>query len=237
MSNKKKNSLRTPQVEAEAAVLFGKHVSAEKRRLLLWVTLIASALPMLLGVRLWDQIPAMVPSGLIGSSGTDDSLPRAVVAFGMPGLMCLMDLIAHFMLQFNQRRMTVPPAASRLVGRWGFPIISVLFCSGMTLQAAGGDLTLPFVTPCILGMALVLLGAHMWDCPRDAKIALRFAAAVSNEDVWKATHRFAGWVWMLVGLTVIAGAMLTSTSNWATAVLIAAALIAPAGYARARSRG
>lgn len=234
MSNKKKKSSMTREMEQQAAQMLGKHASREKRRVLLAATLIACALPMILGWRMRHAIPDMVPTGLIGANGQDDSLPRWAVIWGLPGLMCVMDAIAHFMLRLNQKRMTVPPAATRLVGRWGFPIISVLFCSGMILQASGGDLTLPFITPCVLGLALMLLGSHMWDCPRDARIALRFSFTECSDKAWNEVHRLAAWVWLIAGLVVIAGVMMTSASTPATAVVILVALAIPFVYGKVR---
>ncbi|BAK99323.1 hypothetical protein OBV_21250 [Oscillibacter valericigenes Sjm18-20] len=235
MSNQKakKNKQTAAGREAEiaSARIFGKQVSKKKARALLIVTLIACALPMILGARRWSGIPEIVPSGLIGSNGQDDSIPRWVVAYGLPGFICLMDLIAHGQLMANQKRMTIPKPAVRLLGRWGFPVISVLFCSGMILQSSGGDLTLPFITPCVLGLLLMMLGGHMWDCPRDARIALRFSSTEHSDESWKAVHLFASRVWMTAGLLVIAGVMMTSTSTVFTAVLIVAALLAPMAYA------
>lgn len=222
------------EAEIAGAKFLGKQVSKEKARALLIVTLIACALPMLLGARLWSEIPEIVPSGFIGSNGKDDSIPRWVVAFGLPGFMCLMNLIAHGQLMANQKRMTIPKPYVRLMGRWGFPLISVLFCSGMILQSSGGDLTLPFVTPCVLGLLLLFLGGHMWDCPRDARIALRFSSTEHSDAAWRAVHLFAARVWMAAGLLVIAGAMATSTSTALTAALVAAALLAPAAHAARR---
>ena len=197
MSNRKKKTEEERMIEAEGAKIFGKHVSKEKGRGLLVASLLACALPMVLGARMWDQIPEIVPSGLIGMDGKDDSIPRWMVAFGLPGLMCLLDLIAHIQLLINQKNMT-----------------------------------LPFVTPCVLGLALMMLGAHMWDCPKNAKLALRFGGVEENDSAWKALHRFAAWLWLAVGLLVIAGVMLTSSSTIATAVLIVLALVAPMVYVR-----
>ena len=72
----------------------------------------------------------------------------------------------------------------------------------------------------------------MWDCPKDAKLALRFGGVEENDASWKALHRFAAWLWLAVGLLVIAGVMLTSSSTIATAVLIVLALVAPMVYVR-----
>ena len=129
MSTQKKKKALDPasrQAEMEGARLFGKHVSKTKGRLLLAVTLVCCALPVGLGLRLWEEIPEIVEPGLIGMDGRDDSLPRAAVVFALPGLMCVLDLLAHYQLLVSQKRMTVPKAHVRLVGRWGFPIISVL---------------------------------------------------------------------------------------------------------------
>lgn len=234
MSNqrtKKKKSAQEREAEMEAARLFGKHVSKQKAKLLLVVTLIACALPVVLGVRLWNDIPEIVRTGLIGVDGEDDSMPRAAVVFLLPGLMCLLDLICHGQLYLSQSRMTLPARHIRLVGRWGFPVISVLFCTGMILQSAGQPaFSLAVLTPCVLGLLLLILGAHLWDCPRDAKIALRFSFTVNSEPAWKAVHRFTGWLWMAAGLLVIAAAMAVPNAMTVTAVLVLLAAAAPVVY-------
>lgn len=232
MSNKKnrKNPGMTREMEIESARMFGKHVAKEKAILLFVVTMIACAMPMQLGVRLWDKIPEIVETGLIGMDGKDDSLPRAAVVFLVPGLMCLLNLICHGQLWFNQKRMTLPNTPVRLVGRWGFPVISVFFCSGLMLESAGGGLTLTFLTPCVLGLVLLMLGGHMWDCPRDARIALRFSFTEGNEQAWREVHRFAGWLWSVGGLLVLEGTMLTEGTNMTAALLGLALLVVPVAY-------
>lgn len=238
MSSKAKKSKTEieRQMEMESARIFGKHVSKEKAVVLYAVTLAACAMPMLMGLRLWSRIPEVVPTGLIGFNGEDDSFPRWMVAFGLPAFMCLMNTIAHGQLWFNQKRMTLPSTPVRLLGRWGFPVLSVVFCSGMILEAVDTPLSLPFVTPCVMGLALLMLGAHMWDCPRDARVALRFSFTEQSPDAWKTVHRFAGWLWMAAGLVVLAGVMVTSGSTPLTAAVILLSLAAPLAYGQMRPR-
>ena len=85
MSNRKKKETLPRDLEIRGAELYGKHLSPEKQRALLIVTLVACALPVILGVRYWDQIPEIVETGLIGPGGKDDSLPRWAVGFALPG--------------------------------------------------------------------------------------------------------------------------------------------------------
>ena len=79
----------------EASRFLGKHVTPAKAVAVLLFSLLTAVSPMLLGLRLWTQIPSIVETGLIGPGGKDDSLPRAVLVFGIPGLMCVLNLICH----------------------------------------------------------------------------------------------------------------------------------------------
>lgn len=241
MSNKKNKKLpgMTREMEMESARMFGKHVTKEKAILLLVVTMLACAMPIQVGIQLWNQIPEIVETGLIGMDGKDDSLPRAAVVFLVPGLMCLLNLICHGQLWFNQKRMTLPNTPVRVLGRWGFPVISVLFCSGLMLESAGGGLTLPFLAPCVLGLVLLMLGGHMWDCPRDSKVALRFSFTEGNELAWREVHRFASWLWSIGGLLVLEATMLTDGTNMMVPLLGLALLVVPViyGYLRGSRLG
>lgn len=232
MSNKKnkKNPGMTREMEIESARMFGKHVEKEKALLLFVVTMLACALPMQLGLQLWDEIPKMVETGLIGMDGKDDSLPRVAAVFLLPWLMCLLNMICHGQLWFNQKRMMLPNTPVRLMGRWGFPVISTLFCNGFLLEAAGGGLTLPFITPCVLGLVLLMLGSHMWDCPRDAKIALRFSFTEHDERAWQEVHRFAGWLWSIGGLVVLEMNLLTMGTGMAASLTALVLLFVPVAY-------
>ena len=75
----------------------------------------------------------------------------------------------------------------------------------------------------------------MFDCPEDAKLALRFSFTVNNPPLWKEVHRFAGWLWMLAGLVVAAGAMVTSETTFFSALLALVVLVVPMIYGRGRA--
>ncbi len=194
-------------LEREAASLWGKHVSRRKGIALILAATLACALPMVLGIRLWDKIPEIVESGLIGFDGKDDALPRWVVCFGIPGLMCILNVITHGQLLYNQSRGTMPPKSSRLLGRWGFPFISVIFCSGLIIGKSGAEnaLPIPFLVPSVLGLAEMFLGSHMIDLPSTARLAMKFSGC--DDEALCAIHNFAGYFWLATGLILIAGAM------------------------------
>ncbi len=190
--------------EQEASRLFGRHVSTPKSLCVSLASLLCCLLPMLLGLRLWERIPALVQTGLIGPDGADDSMPRAVLVFGVPGLFAVLDLISNGQLWFHQKLEKLPPTPVRVTGRWGIAVLGTLLCPFWLLRAAGVPVTALFYLPCLLALLLMLLGSRFFDCPRGTKLAFRFRRIAYNEEAWRKTHRAAGVGWMLAGLLLLA---------------------------------
>ncbi len=205
----------TGEMEAQAARLFGKHVSKKKAWVLLVVTLIVCALPIIRGVRLWDSIAEIVTTGIIRIDGQDDSMPRPLLVFGIPGLLCALNLIVHIKLLLNQKQMTLPKLFPRLFGRWGFPVLSTVFANAFMIRAAGQPLKGLLMTAYLPGLTLLLLGSHMLDCPQHAPVAPRLSFIERDARIREATHRFSAYLWMAVGLGILTFATFTgSVSNY-----------------------
>ena len=217
-SFKNKSGLSREQ-EQEASRLFGKHVSPPKALVTLIFSMLACAAPMLLGLRLWDRIPAVVESGLVTAEGVDDSMPRAVLVFGVPGLMCLLNLICHAQLWIHQKTETLPPTPVRMTGRWGVPVVGALLCSFWMIRAAGATTDPAFYAPILFGLLLMLLGAHFYDCTRESKFAFHFRRIEHWETPWRKTHRTAGFCWMLAGLLTLVFYFGLGTLPWYSFVL------------------
>jgi len=209
----------TKSQEQEASRYFGKHVSPEKAFVLLVFSLLTCAMPMLLGLRLWEQIPAIVETGLIGPGGKDDSLSRAVLVFAVPGLMCVLNLICHVQLWLHQKAGRIPPSQIRVTGRWSIPVISVLLCSFWICRAAGATADLSFFLPCLFALLLILLGSHFFDCKRESRLAFHLKRIEHWETPWRKTHRLAGICWMLAGLQLLVFYFLQGTLPWYSFVL------------------
>lgn len=217
------------QINEEGLRFLGKHISREKALALLCATLLACAMPMVMGARYWADIPELLETGLTGVNGEDDSLPRWAVVFVIPGLMCLLNGIAHGQLMLHQARKRVPPKQIRVVGRWGVPIVGI-FLSSAVIRWAAGLTALPtaFLLSCALSLALLLLGGHLWDCPMDAALSLRLIRKEGwSEEAahWDRMHRFAGTVWLAAGLLVLLDTMLCDRVSALGATALLAALI------------
>lgn len=221
----------TRQQERAASQRFGQHVSPEKALAAMLATTLCCLLPMLLGLRLWEKIPEIVETGLVGPSGQDDSMPRAVLAFGVPGLGCVLNGIAHGQLWLHQRLEKIPPTPVRLLGRWTLAPITLLLSGYWTLGAAGEARNAAFFLPCLLGVLLLLLGGRFFDCPRDARIAFRFQRVRLSERRWQLVHRVAGLSWMLAGLVIPGLLFWLGTLPLWSAILVLLLLASPVAAA------
>lgn len=206
MRKKKQKLSLDPQQEADAAQMLGLHVSESKAWLLLACTALACLVPTALGLRLWNSIPELVETGLVNADGSDDSLPRWAAVYLVPGLFCLLNVINHLQLRRFQMRGKVPPRHTRLLGRWGFPLVGLLFCAWLLPAAAGRtELTGTLMLFWTVGWAVMLLGGSLWDCPPDSRLGLLLPVSLAGG----AARRTASVAALTAGLALLLGAALT----------------------------
>ena len=193
----------TREQEREASRRFGKHISGAKALVCLVFSVLCCLSPILLGLRLWEAIPPIVETGLITAEGMDDSMPRAVLVFGVPGVFALLDLVCHGQLWLHQKTLKIPPTAVRLLGRWTFAVLAALLCPFWMLRAAGETFgrVLPLTT--VPALALLLVGARFFDLPRGEKPAYALPCIRRKDGAWRKTHRLAGLCWMSAGLLLL----------------------------------
>ena len=199
-NNRKTGYGLTADRERNAARIFGKHVSDEKALILVLATSFACLSPVLLGLRLWNAIPALVETGLIRPDGNDDSVPRAVLVYAVPGLVFVLNLICHVQLWVHQKAQRMPPKPVLFLGRHGIPLLFIPLTALWMLHAAGEPLQAVFFLTLFASLLMMLIGASFYDCPPDAVIAIRLFRLHQKPSDWAKVHRLAGICWMAAGL-------------------------------------
>ena len=237
MGKKQTQTTEQRELERRSAAILGHHVSAEKGTALLAYTALACLAPAALGLRLWREIPLVVQTGLVGLNGQDDSLPRWALVVLLPGFFLLLDVINHVQLRRFQRMEKVPPRQTRLMGRWGFPLVALLLCAWAIPAGAGRpDVTLTLLPLGGAGLLVMIAGGHFLDCPRDARFSLGGLPGTDDPASWREVHRLAGFSFLTGGALLLYDAALAPAYP-----LVAALLLLSAGtpilYAVLRERG
>ena len=199
--NNRKNAYGlTKDRERSAARIFGKHVSKEKALILVFATSCACLAPVLLGLRLWNAIPEIVETGLIGPDGRDDSVPRAVLVYGVPGLVFVLNLICHGQLWLHQQAQRVPPKPVLLLGRFGIPLLFMPLTALWILHAAGEPFQTVFFLTVFASLFFMYIGSCFYECKTDDVVSIRLFRLQQKPSAWSAVHRLAGICWLAAGL-------------------------------------
>ena len=104
---------------------------------------------------------------------------------------------------------------------WICPLLSVMANSLTYAISLGKEINVLFVVSLIMGALFVLIGNYLPKCQQNRIVGIRLKWTLGNEANWNATHRFAGKVWVIGGLLLMASSLLpNSILPWAMITLL-----------------
>ena len=80
-------------------------------------------------------------------------------------------------------------------------------------------------TNLIIGILFVAIGNYLPKCKQNYTVGIRLPWALSSEENWNRTHRFASWIWIFGGVVFIFNAFLQL--EWILAIVIILGIINP----------
>ena len=194
--------------------------------------LLIIAIPFVLAALLWNRLPEELPSHWGMDGKVDGTMSKGVYPFLNFGLYLLLLLVPR--IDPKKRNYDVfsgPFYKLRLVLALFFTFIPTI----VFISAAGADLPL---NKLILGgvyMLFILMGNYMNNLPMNWFVGMRFPWTLSNEEVWRKTHRFGSRLFMLAGsIGILQLVFIDSDITFTGAIfLIALSILGPAIYSYA----
>ncbi len=111
--------------------------------------------------------------------------------------------------------------------------VSVIFgavIGVVALQAGmGASFNISTVVMVAVGLLLMVLGNFLGKVRKNFFIGIRTPWTLASDEVWAKTHRLGGWCFVIAGLFMALGAVISPGGTWFVYVVIVAALI-PVGY-------
>ena len=197
-----------------------------KRTLIL--TSIVILMPMLVGLALWNRLPERMPTHFNFSGEVDGYSSRLFAIVGLPLFILAMQLLCAFVLRADPKKQNISEKLVQLA-LWICPAVSLFVGVSMYLSALGYVLNINRFVSVFVGLLFVIMGNYLPKCRPNYTMGIRLPWTLADEENWNHTHRFAGYVWIVVGLAVLASAFLGGINNVLTVLLIAAAA-SPAVY-------
>ena len=186
--------------------------------------------PMIFGMIVWNKLPESMPIhwGVHGEADRWSSKPFAV--FVLPLLILAIHGVCIFASRKDFRNKKQSPKVMGLV-LWICPLLSVMANSLTYAGALGKEINVLFVVSLTMGALFVLIGNYLPKCQQNLIVGIRIIWTLKNEANWNATHRFAGKVWVIGGLLLMASSLLPySILPWAMIALLVVFIGLPVLY-------
>lgn len=186
------------------------------------ITSIVILLPIVIGLFLWNKLPERMVTHWNSNGEPDGWSSKGFAVFGLPLILFAAHWIAIFFTTHDPRNKNQNSKLFNIIILL-MPITSLEFCSATYAIALGRDVNISFLASIFLGIVFVLVGNYLPKCKQNYTIGIRIVWALENEENWNKTHRFAGKLWVIGGVVLLATAFISIESF--LYVLFVAALI------------
>lgn len=120
---------------------------------------------------------------------------------------------------------------------WIVPTITNYVSSVMMALILGADFNISFVIAPLLGLMFIVLGNYMPKARQNNTFGIKIKWTLTNEENWNATHRFAGKLWVVLGVLMLISAFLPEMAFIilfvaATMVAVIASIVYSYAYSR-----
>ena len=191
------------------------------------ITSVAILLPILVGIILWDKLPDQIPTHWNAQGEIDGWSSKTFAIFGLPLIMLAIQWLAVIVTCSDPKRNNHSEKILNFVF-WIVPVLCILLSALMYSVAMGKDIPLEAITPALLGLLFIVIGNYMPKCKQNYTIGIKIPWTLNSEENWNKTHRFAGWLWVIGGIFIIATSLFSLI--WISLPAIAILTLVPIIY-------
>ena len=202
-----------------------KMIKSYKRTLL--ATSLLALSPVLVGLLLWNRLPAQIPTHFSGANTPDDWSSKATAVFGMPLSLLGMQWFCFLITSADPKRQNISPKLIRVL-IWFLAILSPTVICSCYAVALGVNINIGMLVNLLVGIIFLILGNYLHKVKQNYTIGIRIPWALNSEENWNRTHRMASWLWILCGLVFILNSILQIP--FLIFIVICAAAIIPIIY-------
>ena len=190
-----------------------------------WSLLISSILillPCIVGLVFWNELPEQMATHWGISGKADGWSGRAFAVFFAPVFMLLMHWVCIMVTFWDNKNRNQNQKAMRLVC-WISPVMSFFINATIYATAFGKEFSTDMGMLALIGLLFVVIGNYLPKCKQNYTMGIKVKWALENEENWNATHRFAGKMWVIGGLLMLAGIFLPEP--FMTIIIVGAILV------------
>lgn len=183
------------------------------------ITSILTLLPVVFGLLKWNELPNPMPTHFGADGVADGWSDKSFAVFGLP----LILLGAHLLCLFASK--TDPKSknySEKLFGLivWLVPVLSILINGAMYAYALGSAIDITMLVMVLVAVLFIVIGNYLPKCKHNYTMGVKLPWTLADESNWNATHRVAGYVWMLGGIVLLFNAFFFNMYVFGVAVTL-----------------
>ena len=192
-------------------------------------TSIASLLPIVVGLILWNKLPDELATHFDMNGVADGWTSKTLAVFGLPIFIFLVQIVCVFVTCMDPKRNKIGDKIFRVV-LWMIPAIS--WFSALTTYGynLGLELNVTAYAMALLGIIFIVIGNYLPKCRQNYTIGIKIPWTLHDEDNWNCTHRFTGKIWMAGGAVFTILALFGFANTWVMPAVMIILVVIPVIY-------
>ncbi len=175
------------------------------------ITSVVILIPIVIGLFLWSELPERMVIHWNGNGEPDGWSSKGFAVFGLPLILFAAHWVAVFFTTHDPKNKNQNGKLFGIIV-WLMPITSLVFCSATYANALGHEVNIGFMASIFLGVLFILVGNYLPKCKQNYTMGIRIVWALNNEENWNKTHRFAGRLWVIGGVVLLATVFISTES-------------------------
>ena len=167
------------------------------------VSSILILLPVLAGLLLWDKLPDTMITHWGADGNADGSSSKLVSVIVMPLVFLVVYWLLLWLTSLDKKQKEQNQKAMGIVF-WILPVISIFVHGLMYSVALGYQFTGIIAMPILFGALFLYIGNYLPKIKQNRNLGIKISWTLNNEENWNKTHRFAGKIWVIGGLVILA---------------------------------
>lgn len=183
------------------------------------MTSIVILIPIIIGMILWNELPDTVATHWGINNEANGFSSKAFAVFGFPVVLLVIHWFCMIATTFDKKSKNMNPKVLSLV-LWICPVVSLLMSAVVYLTALGKEIKVGFIVILFMGVLLMTIGNYLPKCKQSYTMGIKLPWTLKDEENWNKTHRFAGVLWVIGGILIIATAVFESFIIFFSIVLL-----------------
>lgn len=182
-----------------------------KKNKIFFLGLALSAVPFLLGMIFYHQLPDTLAVHFDFQGRPDGFTGKNTALFLLPLGMTLAFIVMYFFTVKDPRHRN----QNKTLNYFMFltlPILNILLSALIIGVGLGREMRINYLITAAVGLLFTIVGNFLPKVKRNYTVGIKLPWTLHSDVVWEKTHRLAGYLWMLGGVIVMAASFLVPTS-------------------------